>query len=256
MNNSKKLFSIGEIAKSIGITRRIILNYEEKGLIQPDRKDGEAGNRYYTIDTFTQIRTIRVFQNLGLSLDEIRGYFDDTVDLQPLIQRLVNMRDELNLSIEKLQERANKAPDSIKEITVDEQTVYCRKYDSSTVSQKTDLLRETALEAMRKYGTDTTRRMYFTEYPVENTSEISYCIAVPPSSDGENIVKIPQFQAVSLYHHGAYESIPDTRKKLTDFAKENGLKINGLCRHIYIEGPPQHKDKNKFVTQIILPLTD
>lgn len=166
------------------------------------------------------------------------------------------MRDELNLSIEKLQERANKAPDSIKEITVNEQTVYCRKYDSSTVSQKTDLLRETALEAMRKYGTDTTRRMYFTEYPVENPSEISYCIAVPPSSDGENIVKIPQFQAVSLYHHGAYESIPDTRKKLTDFAKENGLKINGLCRHIYIEGPPQHKDKNKFITQIILPLTD
>ena len=28
----KNLFSIGEIAKYIGITRRIILNYEEKGL--------------------------------------------------------------------------------------------------------------------------------------------------------------------------------------------------------------------------------
>ena len=59
--NQKKLFSIGEIAKSIGITRKIILNYEAKGLIQPDKKDGATGNRYYTIDTFTQIRTIRVF---------------------------------------------------------------------------------------------------------------------------------------------------------------------------------------------------
>ena len=30
-NNQKNLFSIGEIAKSIGITRKIILNYEAKG---------------------------------------------------------------------------------------------------------------------------------------------------------------------------------------------------------------------------------
>ena len=71
--NHKNLFSIGEIAAALGITRKIILNYEAKGLITPDRKEGSAGNRYYTIDTFTQIRTIRVFQDLGLSLDEIRA---------------------------------------------------------------------------------------------------------------------------------------------------------------------------------------
>lgn len=57
--DNKNLFSIGEIAKAVGITRKIILNYEAKGLIQPDKKDGSIGNRYYTIDTFTHIRTIR-----------------------------------------------------------------------------------------------------------------------------------------------------------------------------------------------------
>lgn len=35
-----RLMSIGEIAKSLGITRRIILNYEEKNLLQADVKDG------------------------------------------------------------------------------------------------------------------------------------------------------------------------------------------------------------------------
>ena len=92
--DNNNLFSIGEIAKAIGITRKIILNYETKGLITPDKKDGTTGNRYYTIDTFTQIRTIRVFQDLGLSLDEIRTYFSDTTDLQPMINRLEKMRDE------------------------------------------------------------------------------------------------------------------------------------------------------------------
>ena len=42
-----RLMSIGEIAKSLGITRRIILNYEEKNLLQADVKDGATGNRYY-----------------------------------------------------------------------------------------------------------------------------------------------------------------------------------------------------------------
>ena len=33
------LFSIGEISKAVGVTRKIILNYETKGLITPDKKD-------------------------------------------------------------------------------------------------------------------------------------------------------------------------------------------------------------------------
>ena len=36
MNVEKNMFTIGEMAKSIGITRKIILNYEAKGLITPD----------------------------------------------------------------------------------------------------------------------------------------------------------------------------------------------------------------------------
>lgn len=56
MRPDKKLFSIGEMAKSINITRKIILNYETKELITPDVKEGPNGNRYYSIDTsFEQI---------------------------------------------------------------------------------------------------------------------------------------------------------------------------------------------------------
>lgn len=256
MDNNKNLFSIGEIAKSIGITRKIILNYEAKGLIKPDVKEGSAGNRYYTIDTFTQIRTIRVFQNLGLSLDEIHAYFNGTADLLTMIKRLEEMRDELNLSIEKLYERTNKNSNRIKEITIAPQTVYCRTYHSPTIAERTVVLRETALDAMRVYGTDTTRRMYFIEYHLEDTDEISYAIAVPPHSKGEYILNIPSFRAISTFHHGAYEEIPNVRERLICYAKQNNLNIAGKCRHIYLEGPPQHKDKSKFITQVLLPLDE
>ena len=256
MNNEKNLFSIGEIAKFINITRKIILNYETKGLIKPDFKEGLTGNRYYSIDTFTQIRAIRVFQNLGLSLDEIRDYFNGTTDLQPLIKRLELLRDELNLNIEKLYERTNKTQNLISVISVDSQTVFCRKYKSSSISEKSILLRETALEAMRKYGTDTTKRMYSIEYPLSNPDEISFYVAVPPESEGENILKIPVFKAISTYHHGAYEELSDVRKKLIAYAKENKINIAEKCCHIYLEGPPQHKDAQKFITQVLIPIKE
>ncbi|MBR5157718.1 MAG: MerR family transcriptional regulator [Clostridia bacterium] len=249
--DNKNLFSIGEVAKAVGITRKTILNYETKGLIKPDKKDGAGGNRYYTIDTFTQVRTIRVFQDLGLSLDEIREYFSDASDLSPMIKRLEAMRDELNLTIEKLKERTHKKSDTIKEITIDPQTIYVRTYNSVSIADKTNLLRDTALEAMRKHGTDTTRRMYFTQYSSAAPDEISYCVAVPSESEGEYIKKNSALKAISFFHHGAYEDIPDARKRLISYAEENNIKLTGVFRNLYLEGPPQHKDKSKFITQII-----
>ena len=168
-----------------------------------------------------------------------------------MIQRLEKLRNELNLTIEKLQERTQKRGDIIQEITIATQTVYCRKYNSTSVSEKTNLLRNTALEAMRFYGTDTTRRMYFTEYSANAPEEVSYCVAVPQGSEGEHVSIIPELKAVSFFHHGAYEDIPEARKRLLSYADENNIKLTGVFRNIYLEGPPQHKDKNKFITQII-----
>ena len=249
--DNNNLFSIGEMAKAIGITRKIILNYETKGLITPDKKDGSTGNRYYTIDTFTQIRTIRVFQDLGLSLDDIRAYFNGTTDLLPMIERFEKMRDELNLTIEKLKERTQQKSNIVKEITIEPQTIYCRTYNSTSITDKTNLLRDTALDAMKLHGTDTTKRMYFTEHDIKSLSEVSYCVAVPQGSEGEYVNNIPELKAISFFHHGAYEEIPEARKRLISYAKENNMTLTGVFRNIYLEGPPQHTDKKKFITQII-----
>lgn len=252
--NSKNLFSIGEIAKSLGITRKIILNYEAKGLIKPDKKDGTTGNRYYTIDTFTQIRTIRVFQNLGFSLNNIRDYFNDTADLMSFIKHLETMRDDLNSSIEKLYERAGRNKNQIHIIKIEPQTVYIKKCRTHSIDERSMILRETALEAMKGYETDISRRMYFIEYPLNDTDDLTYAVSVSSKSKGENIMNIPGFNAISFFHHGAYEEISDARQKLLTYAEENNITLSGSCRHIYLEGPPQHKDPSKFITQVILPI--
>ena len=187
MKRDDKLFSIGEIAKALGVTRRIILHYEERGLIEPDKRDDATNNRYYTIDTFTKLRSIRSLQNLGLTLDEIRDYYNDSTDLMPLIRRMEEMRDQLNLNIEKLYERAKVSSAQVKELELPQQLIYRRTYRSNNVADKTVLLRSTALEAMRAHGTDITRRMYFIQFPIDRPAEVSFCVAVPPGSEGEYV---------------------------------------------------------------------
>lgn len=251
----KRLMSIGEIAKALDITRRMILNYEAKGLIEADVKEGLSGNRYYTVDTLTRIRTIRVFQNLGLSLGDIKEYFDGNSDLRPMIARLEKIRDELNLNIEKLKERVREDGDfEIRITTIPAQTVFCKTFRAETVDARKEHLRKVIPEAMRGYASDTSKRMYFIEYPLSDADLISYCVAVTPESEGRNIRFLEEETALCVFYHGSYETIPDIREKMLAFASANGLRTKGICRHIYLEGPAQHREEKDFITQVVLPI--
>lgn len=256
MRKGGNLFSIGEVGRALGITRRAILYYEEFGLIRPDAKDGATGNRYYTIDTFVKIRTIRILQTLGLSLSDIRGYFDDAFDLPPLIRRMEALRDELDRHIESLRERSSADVSEVKLIRLPPQTVYRRVYTAPSVAERTTLLRSTALEGMRLYGTDISHRLYLVESFIDRPDEIAFCVAVPPESRGEHVALLPAVQALSLYHHGAYETLPGAAQRLLACAQARGLTPAGTIRRIYLEGPPQHNDPAKFITQVALPLRE
>ena len=117
----------------MGVTRRIILHYEERGLIEPDKRDDATNNRYYTIDTFTKLRSIRSLQNLGLTLDEIRDYYNDSTDLMPLIRRMEEMRDQLNLNIEKLYERAKVSSAQVKERVDAARAIQSRRFEGTGI---------------------------------------------------------------------------------------------------------------------------
>lgn len=37
-------------------------------------------------------------------------------------------------------------------------------------------------------------------------------------------------------------------------AKATGIPLEGVSRHIYLDGPPRHKDPRKFIAQLALPI--
>ena len=155
------------------------------------------------------------------------------------------------MNIEKLKERVKNDNDfEIRKIVIPAQTIYRKTMRTSSVADKSILLREVFMEAMKSYGSDTSKRMFFIEYPANDLDLISYCIAIPPESQGEHVVNLTEEKALCIFYHGSYESLPTVKEKIVDYAKEHGIELKGIFQHIYLEGPPQHKDPSKFITQI------
>ena len=165
---------------------------------------------------------------------------------------LLFSRHELDQNIKNLSAYINTSANEIVEVSIPAQTLYCRTISCSNIIEKTNFLRDTALFALNKYGMDFSKRQYATEYTLENPDETTFCISVPENSTGEGIIHLPSSRGISVNHHGCYEELHTANKQLLEYAHAYNLSHSGRFRNIYLEGPPQHKNKNLFITQVIL----
>ena len=255
VNNDKELFRICEITKTLGITRRILINYEEHGLLTPAVKNENSGFRYYSADNMVHIKLIRTLQNLGLSLAEIKKYFNNTSVLGEQINRLVLLRNQLDQYIAQLRLREYSAKKhEIINVTLPAFTAFCKDFNNANLSTKTVQLRKTYTEAVKKYQLDINNKMCI-QVSVNTDLNGQYIIPVVPESKGKYIKTFSQVSAICIYYRGAYENFPEVQLKLLRYAKENGMTPHGYFRNIYMEGPPTHgANKNAYVTQIALPI--
>lgn len=70
--------SIGELADRSGVAPSALRYYESQGLIDATRSEG--GQRRFERETLRRVSFIRVAQELGLSLEEIRGALESLPD--------------------------------------------------------------------------------------------------------------------------------------------------------------------------------
>ncbi|TAL79512.1 MAG: heavy metal-responsive transcriptional regulator [Burkholderiaceae bacterium] len=81
MNTQSTSFTIGAVAKRVGVAIDTIRYYEREGLLpQPQRR--ASGYRSYGDGAITQLRFIRRAKHLGFTLDEIRELLSLSHDRQ------------------------------------------------------------------------------------------------------------------------------------------------------------------------------
>lgn len=75
---TRKVLSVGEVAKRCGVNVSAVHFYEQKGLISSHRNSGNQ--RQYARDVLRRISVIKAAQKVGINLDSIKNAFKKLPD--------------------------------------------------------------------------------------------------------------------------------------------------------------------------------
>lgn len=98
----KKLYSIGETAKIMGISTQTLRSYTNMDLVRPAVVNPQTGYRYYSYDQLHYIDRIKYLRSLGVPLKEISDILHSGKP-ETMIQYLQKQHHHLETEIEKLQ---------------------------------------------------------------------------------------------------------------------------------------------------------
>ncbi len=92
--------------------------------------------------------------------------------------------------------------------------------------------------AMRQYGTDSAKRMYFIDYPIDEPNDINFCVAVPDGSKGPYVQDWPEEEALCIFFHGDYDEIPEVLGASGGLRQAAGPEAEGYLPQHLSGGPP------------------
>lgn len=99
----KKLFSIGEISKIKGVTKKALRFYERIGLLQPYYVSPHNKYRYYSIEQFVYIDIIKALRVMDISPVDIKAVFKKK-DTREAMQFLDVQKEKAARKIEELRQ--------------------------------------------------------------------------------------------------------------------------------------------------------
>lgn len=257
--HDENLFQIGEVVKILGVTRKAILVYEEKGLLTPAVRDPVSGFRYYTMDNIAQIKSIRSLQALGLSLKEVAAYYYDTKNMDLYLQQMLEIRANLDRNIQLLQVRSAKQGDlTVHRTTLPRQVCLCRRYQCKDTAEAAIRLRNTNIAAARTGKMSMVARIFTVHMAkYSDTLDLMCCIPMDDSFDGPDRVEFAETAALCIYYRGPYEGTKTAIHALAKYEQEHNVQTTGPFRSIYLEGPPNRGENSEdYITQVAVPIKD
>lgn len=99
----EKYLKISEFAAVTGISRKLLIFYDNNGILHPQYTDPENGYRYYSYHQIDTAYVILTFREAGMSLDDIRQYLSSRSP-EHLLEALDIQEASLDRQIWKLQQ--------------------------------------------------------------------------------------------------------------------------------------------------------
>ncbi|BES66319.1 MerR family transcriptional regulator [Gottschalkiaceae bacterium SANA] len=239
-----KKMTIGEYAKLRNVTTETLRHYDRIDLFHPIERDGNSKYRYYSIEQDEKLGTIRELQQLGMSTDEIKNYFNNRnlaqsfdlllkvqMQLQERIQTLQKLEDNLASRIDHLDQIIHHTDFESIEIKNYDQRLLLRK---NTYCTTDDEYHYTSLELEKALNEPTpllaNNRLGFMRNPNETNVEHSFpfiFINHENSADPKYIHSVPAGQYACKFYKGDYRNFVKEVTGMTKILIKQGYAVIG-----------------------------
>lgn len=284
--NREEYYSIGEVASLCNISIRTLRYYDEIDLIVPEiRKEGSK-YRYYSKEQMLNILIIRKLRCLGIGLKEIK----DIVSVNDLGIMRSSIEERLRCiekELEKLQKSYREGEVMLERLDLGD-SILREKRDGAALSEKKDCINieqipkiniyysrkmmqayhneEVSIERwveindeVSKYGLKTCGPILVTYYTelldqfLSKTCDIEFGIQVE-DCDSDKVRSFGGFEAVTIYHIGAYSDIIKTYVKALQWINQNDYVVSGPVSEEFIISPIDVNCESEHVTKILIPV--
>ena len=250
-------------------------HYEKLGLIRPEYTDPDSGYRYYGVQQFERLNTIRYLRALNMPLEDIADFLQnkDVGKIQEMLiqqretvrqkqQELQIIEQKINTRLEGLADALSSRLDTISLVhTPPRQITWIRNH----LSPKTYLDLETSIRTLQKDQEETLvflgkvglgiskEHLESEAYQVYDT----VFLLLEPEDRYQGITEeLPGQTCVSIRFCGSHNEAPAYYRKLLAYIREHRLKIDGFSREVTMIDYVLTNDPKQFVTEIQIPVCE
>lgn len=269
-----KRFTIGEMAKMHNIAESTLRYYDEKGIFHPSIVDPQTNYRYYTIDQFSLLDTIKFLRQLNIPLKEIKKYIDERNPayalnlLEKQQEMMLKKQREIEYALAKMEHRIHLIKEATKakaeQMVMKE--ISRRKITAIAVAPNTtDDMFEYYIHSLQKNMRQMDDSLFSGDIGVtvakkglmQNEFQAYSSVFIlldymPFQVHHSDEIKEGMFACV--YHHGPYEETDETYKKLMKYIDQEGYEIDGDAIEIALIDWSVTENPDEQVTEIQIPV--
>lgn len=271
------MLSIGEFARYLGVSVRMLRHYDALGLLVPASVDPSTGYRRYSASQLERGNRLIALKELGFSLDQIGPVLDARLSVAELRAMLMLRRAQVAEQIAADQAKLAEIERRLRSIeggTMSQLEFVEKALPAVRVAQIVDSVTDqpdigpkigpmfqrlsTALSesgipldqpALAWYHPHDDRMQIAAAFPValtQTTTELTDAGVQVATLDAAE-------RAVTVLHHGRMDTIGDTWQALVRHIEDKGYQTTGIGREVYLH-MPLDEDPATWVTELQQPV--
>lgn len=263
-------FTVGEVAKLSGLSKQALIYYDREGVFVPRFIDPKNGYRYYTAEQLEVLDSILMLKEMGLSLDEIRGFMKSRNDSRA-IELMAAQRQRIYEKMRRLDRTARKLERKIGTLEA-----FYEDTQEGVVIQDVagDILaaepveapghleeQDLALKRLLRRAKEENYPHYYqlgTMVALEDIRSGDVLRAryafLPLESEIPGCLRRPAGRAAFAYHVGTYEQTGVTYRKLLKEIERRGMEPCGYAYEYCVLDSLTSERSDDYVTKILLPV--